>query len=42
MQPFEREGRPGTVTDEALDTCSVLTIDAHGSVDAGPTGAFAR
>ena len=28
VQPFEREGRAGTVADESLDTRSVLTLDA--------------
>ena len=32
MQPFEREGRAGTVADEALDAGTVLGLDAHGGV----------
>ena len=34
MQPFEREGRTGAVADETLDPATVLTLNAHGSVDA--------
>jgi hypothetical protein len=26
-EPFEREGRPGTVAEQAFDTCSVLAVD---------------
>jgi hypothetical protein len=40
VQPFERERLPGTVPDEALDAGAVLGFDAHGSVDAEPTGAL--
>ena len=32
VQAFEREGRPGTVSDEALDARAVLALDAHGGV----------
>lgn len=39
MQPFDGGGRASTVSDEALDTRSVLSLDAHGSVDTEPTGA---
>jgi hypothetical protein len=34
VQSFESERRAGTVTGEALDARAVLTLDAHGSVDA--------
>jgi len=37
-EPFEREGRPGTVAEQAFDACPVLTLDAYRGVDAEPTG----
>jgi hypothetical protein len=40
VQTFEREGRTGTVADEALDSATVLTLDAHGSIDAEPARAL--
>ena len=30
MQPFEREGRAGTVADETLDAGTVFALDGHG------------
>jgi hypothetical protein len=40
VQPFEREGRTGTVADEALDARPVLALDARGGVDAEPARAL--
>ena len=40
VESFQREGRPSTVTEQPFDACSVLALDAHGRVDAEPTGAL--
>jgi len=40
MESLEREGWPGAVTEEALEAGAVVTLDAHGSVDAEPTGSL--
>jgi hypothetical protein len=40
VQAFEREGRAGTVADEALDAGSVLSLDAHRRVDTEAAGAL--
>jgi hypothetical protein len=40
VQPFEREGRAGTVADETLDARPVLALDAHRGVDAEPARAL--
>jgi hypothetical protein len=40
MEPLEGEGRAGTVAQEALEAGTVVTLDAHGSVDAEPTGSL--
>jgi hypothetical protein len=42
VQAFEREGRPGTVADEALYARAVLALDAYGGVDAKPARALPR
>jgi hypothetical protein len=42
MKAFEGEGRAGTVAEEALEAGTVVTLDAHGSVDAEPTGSLPR
>jgi hypothetical protein len=39
-QPFEREGRAGTVADEAFDARPILALDTHRSVDAEPARAL--
>jgi hypothetical protein len=40
VQPFEREGWTGTVTDETFDARPVFALDAHGGVDAEPARAL--
>jgi hypothetical protein len=40
VQTFECEGRAGTVADETLDTGTILSLDAHGGVDAEPARAL--
>ena len=40
MKPLKSEGRPGTVSDESLDTLPVLTLEADRSVNAEPAGAL--
>ena len=40
VQPFEREGWASKVADETLDPGTVLTLDAHGGVDAEPARAL--
>jgi hypothetical protein len=37
VEPVEREGRPGTVSDEALEAVAVVPLDADRGVDAEPT-----
>jgi hypothetical protein len=40
VESLEREGRPGTIAQEALEAGTILTFDAHGSVDAEPAGSL--
>ena len=40
VEPFQRERRPSTVTEQPFDACSVLALDANGRIDAEPTGAL--
>jgi hypothetical protein len=40
MEALEGEGRPGTIAQEALEAGTILTFDAHGSVDAEPAGSL--
>jgi hypothetical protein len=40
MESLEREGWAGTVAQEALEAGAVVTLDAHGSVDAEATGSL--
>jgi len=42
VEALEGEGRAGTVAQEALEAGTVVTFDAHGSVDAEPTGSLPR
>ena len=49
MKALEREGRAGTTNrfasvpaQEALEAGTVITLDAHGSIDAEPTGPLPR
>ena len=42
MESLEREGWAGTIAQEALEAGTVVTLDAHGSVDAEPTGSLPR
>jgi hypothetical protein len=39
VEPVQREGRPGTVPDEALEVGAVVGLDTDGSVEAEATGA---
>jgi hypothetical protein len=40
MEALEREGRAGTIAEETLKTGAVVTLDAHGSVDAEAAGSL--
>jgi hypothetical protein len=40
MKAFESEGWAGTIAQETLDTGTVVTLDAHRSIDTEPTGAL--
>jgi hypothetical protein len=40
VEALEGEGWPGAVTDQALDACTVVALDANGGVDAEAAGAL--
>jgi len=42
VEPFESEGRSGTVAEQPFDAGSVLALDADGRIDAEPAGAAPR
>ena len=42
VEPFQRERRSSTVSEQPFDACPVLALDADGRVDAEPTGALPR
>jgi hypothetical protein len=40
VEALEGEGWPGAVTDQPLDACPVVALDANGGVDAEAAGAL--